>query len=192
MSGKAEHDRLCLSERCPAGLSATTARPNPPLDGNVQVFRLGLLQNSRDDAVCCSMIGDRRKTKPPDPSACLELSFVTSMLLTKPCFYLRGFKPTPAGLAAHVPQLGWKWGQPGPVRAYQALGAVCQSLARLRALSCFSVSGVCLRSQEVPWKAGKDWQKGQKHRFSFEQIHWDSKRTAVTVSLSFTNSVFKH
>lgn len=68
------------------GLSATMARPNPPLDGNVQVFRLGLLQNSRDDAVCCSMIGDRRKIKPLDPSVCLEPSSVTSVLLKKALF----------------------------------------------------------------------------------------------------------
>ena len=54
---KLSSDRLCLSERCPAGLSATVSKPNPPLDRNVQVFRLGLLQNSRDDAVCCSAIG---------------------------------------------------------------------------------------------------------------------------------------
>lgn len=32
---KLSSDTLCLSERCPAGLSATMARPNPPLDGNI-------------------------------------------------------------------------------------------------------------------------------------------------------------
>lgn len=131
------------------------------------------------------MIGDRRKMKPPDPSVCLELSSVTSMLLTKPCFYLWVLSPPLLHLQLMCHSLGGSGDSQGQ-----------SGLTRLLVLSASHQRGympcpasVCLESalrrHKVPWEAGKDWKKGQKHRFSFEQIHWDSKRTAVTVSLKF-------
>lgn len=71
-------DTLCLSERCPVGLSTTMTRSNPCPDGNVQAFRLCFVHNSTDDTVCCSATGDRRTMKSPDACRIPKLSPVNS------------------------------------------------------------------------------------------------------------------